>query len=162
MTMNYQAGSDWGGLLEPWLRAFAALTSSRAPGDAAVHQQPEAHDLHGLGTGGHLLAVLAQANLALAAALMRFGGRSIQSWAEYQAATGGMRSLVSTSGMDREALATLVDQARAHLRRVGESAVEEARVLDLQMQAIAEQLRAIVEDQPSSSDTPHRYARTKP
>ena len=155
--MNEQVGSSWIGLYAEWLRAWAALAGG-VPGDAVTKQTLGRPG--GLGAAGQVTAVLAQANFATATALMRSWARAMESWVKYgQAGARGLAPLAS--GKDGEDLAKLVDEAREHLRRLGESAVEEAGELNKQLQALAEQLRNIVEDEPSSAAPPRRLARTK-
>jgi hypothetical protein len=160
--MNQQAGSFSNDPFGELWRAWAAMASGGRPRDDPTDPFLGSRDVQGPGANGPLIVVLAQAHFAAAAAFMRYSNRSAQSWAEYvQAAAGAAAPSVRPSGSDGEALGTLVDEARAHVRRLGEIALDEARLLDVQMQVLSEQLRTVVED-PASSGAPRRHVRTKP
>jgi hypothetical protein len=160
--MNQQAGAFANDPYGELWRAWAAMASGALPRGDATDPFLGSRDVRGPGADGGLMAVLTQAHFASAAAFMRCWNRSAQSWAEYrQAAAGAVAPSAPPSGSDGEALGRLVDEARAHVRRLGEIALDEARLLDVQMQVLSEQLRAVVED-PASSGAPRRRARTKP
>ena len=107
-------------------------------------------------TSGPVNTVLAQAGWISATTMSRVWARGAQSLAEYQQACA--------AGTPLE---VQVDHARAHLRRLGEIALEEARSLDGQMQGLGEQLRGAVPDAVPdpprpTADPPVRRARAKP
>ena len=101
---------------------------------------------------------MTQAHGVAAAASMRVWTRGAQSLAQCQqesAAAGGPE--------DAHQVARQADAARAHLRRLGEIALEEAQSLAATLQGLAEQLRASMETPATGADLPpRRYARAKP
>ena len=101
---------------------------------------------------------ITQAHAVAAGASMRVWTRGAQSLAQYQqdsAAAGGPA--------DADQVARQADAARAHLRRLGEIALEEAHSLTTTLQGLAEQLRASMETPATGVDLPpRRYARAKP
>lgn len=141
--MNQQAGSFPNDPYGEMLRAWTAMASVALPRADATDP---------------FLGLFAQAHLASAAAGMRCWSRWAQSWAEYRQAA---MPAAAPRADDGEALGRAVDEARAHLRRLGEIALDEARLLDTQMQALSEQLRTVVED-PAAPGAPRRRARAKP
>ena len=109
--------------------------------------------------GGQAIAqAITQAHVVAAGTSMRVWTRGAQSLAQYQqdsAAAGGPA--------DADQVARQADAARAHLRRLGEIALEEAHSLDATLQGLAEQLRASMETPATGTDLPpRRYARAKP
>jgi len=106
----------------------------------------------GAAGGGTLTPVdglLVQAHLASSASLVRAGQRGSESWLQY-----------ARTAADAP-LAERVDAARAHLRRLGEIAADEARQLAHQLAALDEQARGLV-DAAAADDEPVRRARAKP
>ena len=94
--------------------------------------------------------LLIEAHLAGSAALLRSGQRAARSWLEYTLAASATAEL-----------AARVDAARAHLRRLGEIAADEARAVEQQMRAFDERARALVA--PAETDAaPVRRAQAKP
>ncbi len=103
-----------------------------------------------------------QAHFVAAAALMRVWNRSAQSLAQVRPVGPGAQTATAAQAADEgQALARLVDDARAHLRRMSEITLDESRRFEIQMQALGEELRTVVVD-PIDSAAPRRYARTKP
>ena len=101
---------------------------------------------------------MTQAHLAAAATSMRVWTRGAQSLAQYQQDSGAVGGAADADQVARQA-----DAARAHLRRLGEIALEEAHSLTTTLQGLAEQLRASTETPATGADLPpRRYARAKP
>lgn len=141
--------AQWMALVQPWLQGGAQ-------GAAGLGHMGGAGGVSGSATGGspdvRLAALLAQAQWLATSSLGRVAQRGSRSWGEYlqAAAAGG-----STTGSG-----VTVDAARLHLRRLRECALDEARLLDTQFQALDEQLRALVDGAEPSAE-PHRHARPK-
>ena len=140
---------------ELW-RSWSALAAAALPGAEALTTLPPA------AAAAPIQAVLAQAQVAGAATLLKVWTRSAQSLAEYQrevqrGAGDGDRTPQAAAN-----LAAQVDHARAHLRRLSEIALEEGDALDGQMQALDQQLRALIEEPVAAAPKPRRYARAKP
>ena len=73
------------------------------------------------------------------------------------------RAVTTGAGAGDAQAACQADAARAHLRRLGEIAIEEAHALDAQLQGLGEHMRAQADDASHlSHPQPRRYARTKP
>lgn len=104
--------------------------------------------------GQAITQAITQAHLVAAGTSMRVLARSAQSLALYQQESGAA---------DADQVARQADAARAHLRRLGEIALEEAHSLAATLQGLAEQLRASMETPATGTDLPpRRYARAKP
>ena len=101
---------------------------------------------------------ITQAHAVAAGASMRVWTRGAQSLAQYQQDSGAVGGAADADQVARQA-----DAARAHLRRLGEIALEEAHTLDAILQGLAEQLRSSMETPATGADLPpRRYARAKP
>ena len=101
---------------------------------------------------------MTQAHLVAAATSMRVWTRGAQSLAQYQQDSGAVGGAADADQVARQA-----DAARAHLRRLGEVALEEAHSLAATLQGLSEQLRASMETPATAADLPpRRYARAKP
>lgn len=117
----------------------------------------------GLPGAGHprgqaIIQSITQAHAVAAGASMRVWARGAQSLAQYQQDSGVVDGVADADQVARQA-----DAARAHLRRLGEIALEEAHTLDAILQGLAEQLRASMETPATGADLPpRRYARAKP
>lgn len=108
--------------------------------------------------GGQVITQsVTQAHGVAAATSMRVWTRGAQSLAQYQ-----QESAAAGGAADADQLARQADAARAHLRRLGEIALEEAHSLAATLQNMAEQLRASMETPATGADLPpRRYARAK-
>ena len=139
---NFPPNDPLGDMMRSWAAAAggAGLPGAGNPCDQAVTQS------------------MTQAHTLAAAASMRVWTRGAQSLAQYQqesAAAGGPE--------DADQFARQADAARAHLRRLGEIALEEAQSLAATLQGLAEQLRASMATPVTTTDLPpRRYARAKP
>ena len=101
---------------------------------------------------------MTQAHGVAAGASMRVWTRGAQSLAQYQ-----QESVAAGGPPDADQVARQADAARAHLRRLGEIALEEAQSLAATLQGLAEQLRASMATPATRTDLPpRRYARAKP
>ena len=110
------------------------------------------------GAGQPCGQAITQAHLVAAGTSMRVLARSAQSLALYQQESGAAGGAAETGQVARQS-----DAARAHLRRLGEIALEEAHSLAATLQGLAEQLRASMETPTTGTDLPpRRYARAKP
>ncbi len=145
-------------LSELW-RTWSALAAAAMPQPDRVAPLAQAPG----STPGPVNAVLARANVAGAAVLLKVWTRSAQSLADYQRETQRLNGESAPSAAAAaSSLAAQVDHARAHLRRLSDIAFEESRALDDQLLALGEQLRALLEDPAPSAPAPRRYARAKP
>lgn len=106
------------------------------------------------GIGGSDVAalnmLLMQAHWVASAALGRSAQRGAQSWLDY-----GKEAAAPADGAVR------VDAARAHLRRLAEIAADEAHEAARQLQAIDEQVRALIAPADDGAP-PVRRAQAKP
>ncbi len=158
--MNPPEGSPTNDPLVDMMRSWVAMASAVMPRPETLAPLAAAAGLSpglspGVSQGGG--SVLAQAHLVAAGASMRAWTRSAQSLAQYQQDS----SAAGAAGAEQAGRQT--DAARAHLRRLGEIAIEEAHALDTQLQGLGEQLRAAMEDPAVTADLrQHRYARAKP
>ena len=100
---------------------------------------------------------MTQAHVVSAGASMRVWTRGAQSLAQCQ-----QESAAAGGPADTDQVARQADAARAHLRRLGEIALEEAHALAATLQALSEQLRASMETPTETALPPRRYARAKP
>lgn len=152
-----------GGWNDPYgelFRAWASIAMEALAQGRAAGLSPARREDRGTGTPRQLIELVAQAHLASSSAFMRCWNRALQSWTEYGRAAAGAASAFP-EGLDDAALAKLVDEARAHVRRLGEIALDEARLFNAQMEALGEHLRACAEDPPAQG-SPRRRARAKP
>lgn len=160
--MNPPEGSPTNDPLVDMMRSWVAMASAVMPRPEALAPLAAAAGVSpGVSQGGG--SVLAQAHLVAASASMRAWTRSAQSLAQYQqdSSAAGAASVAGAAGAEQAGRQT--DAARAHLRRLGEIAIEEAHALDTQLQGLGEQLRAAMEDPAVTADLrQHRYARAKP
>jgi len=141
-----------GDMMRTWAgMASAAMPrpEARAPFAAAAGAAP--------GAAHPASNVLAQAHWLATGVSMRVWTRAAQSLVRYQQESGTADAPAAAEGPARQA-----DAARAHLRRLGEIALEEARSLDAQLQSLGEQLRASMEDPAAAKPPQRRYARAKP
>ena len=147
----------YGDLFRAWASVASemlAISGPRAPA-------PARGDQRGAGSHRQVIELVAQAHLASSSAFLRCCDRAARSWGEYgQAAAASASPAALSDGVDVGALAKLVDEARAHVRRLGEIALDESRLLSAQMEALGERLRAMVDD-PAPQRAPRRYARAK-
>ena len=147
----HPSGNDpLGELMRAWAGMAAAL-----PGPDALGAMAGAPDAP-LPAGSPAVGALAQAHWLASAAWLRMSSRAAQSLAQYHRECG-----VATQAAGADGPARQVDAARAHRRRLGEMALDEARSFDVQVQGLAEQLRASMDD-PAAEPAPRRYARAKP
>ena len=110
------------------------------------------------GAGNACSQSITQAHVVAAGTSMRVWTRGAQSLAQYQ-----QESAAAGGPADADQVARQADAARAHLRRLGEIALEEAHALSITLQGLAEQLRASMETPATGADLPpRRYARAKP
>ena len=139
-----------GDMLRSWASmACAAVPQPQAPGAGAA----------GPGSSSASGNTLAQAHLVAVAASWRVWTRSAQSLSAYQQEC----SAASAAAAPDALTARHADAARAHLRRLGEIAREEALALEAQLQGLGEQLRAQVADPADPAQPqPRRYTRAKP
>ena len=139
------------------MRSWASMACAALPRPESLAPLAAAAGL-GAGAspaGGNLLA---QAHMVAAAASLRVWTRSAQSLSAYQQEC----SAADTAPGDAQD-ACHADATRAHLRRLGEIAIEEAHALDAQLQGLGEQVRTQVDAAaPLSHPQPRRYARAKP
>jgi hypothetical protein len=111
------------------------------------------------GAGTPVDALIVQAHVASSSSLVRAGQRGSESWLQYL-----------KEAPAEAPLAARVDAARGHLRRLAETAADEARQVAQQLAALDEQARALVA--PAAPDAaaapahaegdPVRRARAKP
>ena len=132
--------------LGDWMRSWAAAAGGAGlPG--AGHPR-----------GQVITQSITQAHAVAASASMRVCTRGAQSLAQYQQDSGAVGGAADADQVARQA-----DAARAHLRRLGEIALEEAHALTTTLQGLAEQLHASMETPATGADLPpRRYARAKP
>lgn len=160
--MNPHDGMSPGDPLGDMLRAWSGMVNAALPPPEALGQLLGGRGAQGCGPAGHVNQVLMQAHFVAAAALMRVWNRSAQSLAQVRPVGPGAQTATAAQAADEgQALARLVDDARAHLRRMSEITLDESRRFEIQMQALGEELRTVVVD-PIDSAAPRRYARTKP
>ncbi|GEM_PF-5967921 len=138
-----------GDLMRSWAGMAMPSPEALAPFAAAAGAAP--------GAGHSAGNVLAQAHWLASGVSMRVWTRAAQSLVQYQQESGAAERPADAAGPARQH-----DAARAHLRRLGEIALEEARSLDAQLQGLSEQLRASMEDPAAPKPHRRRYARAKP
>lgn len=110
------------------------------------------------GAGNPCSQTINQAHVAAAGTSVRVWTRGAQSLAQYQ-----QESAAAAGPAQADQVARQADAARAHLRRLGEIALEEAHALDSTLQGLAEQLRAAMDMPATGAElAPRRYARAKP
>ena len=143
-----------GDMLRSWAAAagFAGLHGAGHPGGQAITQAITQSITQSI------TQAITQAHGVAAGTSMRVWTRGAQSLAQYQ-----QESAAAGGAADADQVARQADAARAHLRRLGEIALEEAHTLDTILQGLAEQLRASMETPATGADLPpRRYARAKP
>lgn len=144
------------------LRAWSGMVSTAMLCPEVLNQVLGAGGAHGPDPANRVNEVLMQAHFAALAALVRVWSRSAQSLTQTWPVGVWVQTGSATQAADAgRALGRLVDDARAHLRRLSEVALDESLTFGSQMQALGEQLRTVVE-YPINTATPRRYARTKP
>lgn len=131
---------------EPFLSPFAALLGASAPmGDIAEAERSAA----AAGKAGpsdrrkpdDMGAFLTQACLVMATGGVRYWWRMAQTHAAHQ--SGILRSFVARAGdlnMSEQERRLLVDEIRAYLREIGDVSVREARVVQTQLDGLADGL----------------------
>lgn len=154
--MNTSHGPDVNDPLTALMRGFSFMASALQPPAGAAGMSPPM-----LGPSP-VHTVLMQAQTAAGAAVMRGLQRGAQSWVDYGKALS-LRPAGEAATDEAQQLASSVDEARAHLRRLTEIAADEARLLETQLRGLDEQLRTIMQD-PAPVEPPahRRYARAKP
>ncbi|NRF66881.1 hypothetical protein HLB44_07790 [Aquincola sp. S2] len=137
------------------MRAWSGMAAAAMPGADALGAMAGAPGA-AAPAGNPAVGALAQAHWLASGVWLRLGSRAAQSLAQYQHECGA-----ATHPGGADAPARQADAARAHLRRLGEMALDEARALDAQLQGLAEELRASMDD-PAAGPAPRRHARAKP
>jgi hypothetical protein len=162
--MNGQDNNTAGDPFAEILRAWGAMASAVLSPGSTPESLLGSAGARGSGPRAQLAAILAKAQLVSSAALWRSWERAAQSWADYGRATfdaANVGAALPAAPLEGEALASAVDEARTHLRRVAEIALDEARLLEAHLSVLDEELRATL-GEPEGEPAPRRNVRAKP
>lgn len=132
--------------------AFAPLTEPFRMTGGAAADIPMAQD------GVDLAGFLGQTWMVAASSGLRYWARLAQTYGEHQA--GLLRALMSTGRSEDERRA-MIDELRAYMRDLGDVSLQEARVLQSELERLSHGLAAAVG--PEAARNPHRRRwRAKP
>ena len=139
----------WAALVGPWIGDSQTNAPLPLPIPQTIDQQS-------------VMALVAQAHVAWMSGGFRYSSRVAVLWAEYHRTLGerfsAAASVPDAAGVE---LVTLVDDARAQLRQLGELTLQEARLLQEEMDRFAAAMRHLVDDQ-GPGEQRHRYWKVKP
>ena len=139
----------WEALVGPWIGDGQTTLPLALPMPRTIDQQD-------------VMALVAQAYFVWMSGGLRYSNRVAGLWNEYSR-TLAERFATAASVPDAAGveLVTLVDEARAQLRQVGELTLQEARLLQEEMDRLAAEMRRLVDDQ-GPGEQRHRYWNVKP
>ena len=139
----------WAAFVGPWMGDGQTTPPLLLPIPRTIDQQ-------------NVMALVAQAYFAWMNGGLRYSNRVAGLWNEfYRTLAERFAAAASVPGAAGVELVTLVDEARAQLRQVGELSLQEARLVQEEMDRFAAEMRQLVDDQGPAKER-HRYWNVKP